>query len=455
MKSLKNTALICLAILFPAMAIAQDQFQTLSLKECLQKALANNQNIAISRYEEQVGDQQIREARSRALPQVSGSGNVTDNYKRQVLVLGAGSFPGVTENQVIQVGNVYAAAISADASQTLFDASVFTALKAAKAGRDYYKQNTMQSEEDIINQTARVYYQILASREQVKSQDSNIAKLTKIVTATQGQYDNGLARKIDLDRIKVNLTNAQTQQMQQKNQIAIQTANLKVLIGLPFETQITPEDVSLREIDSAATGYLPASDFNLNNRTEIQVLNAQIKLTDLQTKAIRAENYPRLSAFFNYGYNGVTNTFSDYFKSGGSDIWYGVGSVGVRLNVPIFDGFARQARTRKSAIQSLELQKQREGLELSLKAGYQSAKIQISNSINTIRAQKENVELANNVYSSSQANFNLGLATLTDLLESQTSFIQAQNSYTQALLDYKLAELETIRSSGNLRSLLQ
>lgn len=453
MKSRKIIAL-CFAILAPGIAMAQAQEQTLSLKECLQKALANNQNIAISRYEEQIGDQQIRETRARALPQINGSGNVTNNYKRQVLVIGAGTFGSPTD-QVVQVGNVYGSVISADASQTLFDASVFTAMKAARAGKDYYKQNTRQSEEDIINQTARVYYQILASREQVKAQDSNISKLTKIVTATKGQYDNGLARKIDLDRIKVNLTNAQTQRIQQMNQIAIQTANLKVLIGLPFETQITPEDISLREIENDATSFLPASDFNINNRTEIQMLNAQIKLTDLQTKAIRAENYPRLSAFFNYGYNGVTNKFSDYFKTGGTDIWYGVGSFGLRLNVPIFDGFARQARTQKSAIQSLELQKQKEGITLSLKAGYQSAKIQIMNSINTIRAQKENVNLANSVYSSSQANYNLGLATLTDLLESQTSFIQAQNSYTQALLDYKLAELETIRSSGNLRSLLQ
>lgn len=455
MNSRKIIGLFCFTVLLPGIALAQNQPQALSLKECLIKALNNNQNIAISRYEEQIGDQQIRETRARALPQVSGTGNVTDNYKRQVLVLPAGSFPGSTKDQVLTVGNVYNTGLSADASQALFDASVFTALKAAKAGKDYYKQNTKQSEEDIINQTAQVYYRILASREQVKSQDSNISKLTRIVAATQGQYDNGLARKIDLDRIKVNLTNAQTQRLQQLNQIAIQTANLKVLIGLPIETDIEPADLSLREIESQAKEFIPSSLFNVNNRTEIQVVDAQIRLRNLQTKAIRAENYPRLSAFFNYGYNGIGNVFSDYFKSGGSDIWYGVGTVGVRLNIPIFDGLARQARTRQSAIQSLELQKRREGIALSLKAGYESARKQIANSIHTISAQKENVALASEVYSSSQANYNLGLATLTDLLEAQTSYIQAQNSYTQALLDYKIAELETIRSSGNLRSLLQ
>ncbi len=444
----------CLGILLPGVVVAQTQ--RLSLKQCLNLALENNQTLAISRYEEQVGEQQIRETRARALPQVNASGNLTDNYKRQVLVLPPG-FQSPGQDGPLKVGLTYGTAINADVSQTLMDASVFTALKAAKAGRAYYKQSTRQTEEDVIHQTAQVYYRILAAREQIRAQDSNIAKLTNIVAATQGQYDNGLARKIDLDRIKVNLTNARTQRLQQLNLVAVQMANLKMLIGLPAEMDIMPEEISLREIEKKAASYVPAEDFDIEDRTEIQVVDVQIRLSNLQTKAFRAENYPKLNAFFNYGYNGVTNNFDSYFKSkSNSDaIWYGVGSFGLRLSIPIFDGFARNARTQKSIIQGLELRKRREGLVLSLKANYQNARTQIVNSISTIRSQKENVELASQVYSSSQSNYNLGLATLTDLLESQTSFIQAQNSYTQALLDYKIAELETIRSAGNLRSLLQ
>ena len=443
----------CLSAL-PGIAAAQPQ--RLSLKQCLNLALEHNQSLAISRYEERIGEQQIRETRSRALPQVNASGNVTDNYKRQVLVLPPGfQVPG--QDGPLQVGLAYGTAVNVDASQALLDASVFTALKAARAGRDYYKQNTRQTEEDVINQTAQVYYRILAAREQIRAQDSNIAKLTNIVAAAQGQYDNGLARKIDLDRIKVNLTNAKTQRLQQLNQVSALMANLKVLIGLPAETDIMPEDISLREIEQKAASYVPAEAFNVEDRTEIQVVDAQIRLRELQTKAIRAENYPKLSAFFNYSYNGVTNNFDDYFKSkANSDaLWYGMGSFGLRMSIPLFDGLARDARIKQSKIQGLELRKRREGVSLSLKSNYQNARTQIVNSISVIQSQKENVELASQVYSSSQSNYNLGLATLTDLLEAQTSFIQAQNSYTQALLDYKIAELETIRSAGNLRTLLQ
>lgn len=443
---------------FPALLLAQGQ--PVTLKQCLQQALANNQSIAISRYEEQKGEQQIIETRSRSLPQVNATGNLTNNFKKQVIVLPAGVFPGAgggTSSQptTIVAGTTYTSAIAADVTQPLFDAAAFTGLKATTAGRDYYKLSTKQTEEDVISQVAQSYYRILANREQIKVQDTNIVRLTRLVKATQGQYDNGLARKIDLNRIQVSLTNAQTQRTQAVNQIAIQTNQLKVLMGVPVETNLTPAEPSIREIEDKATQYVPDNNFDLQNRTEIQVLNTQVRLGQLQKKATQAENYPKLSAFFNYNQNVLSNSFGNLYGGGGDHVGYGVGSYGLRLNIPIFDGFSRRARAAQNQVQINEIEKRREAMALTLSAGFQNARIQMSNSISSINAQKQNVKLAEDVYAASQANFNLGLATLTDLLDAQNSFITAQNSYTQALLDYKLAEIESIRSAGNIRNLLQ
>ncbi len=278
------------------------------------------------------------------------------------------------------VGNVFNTAARVEASQAIINPAVFTALKAARAGKDYYKQNTKQVEEDVIYSTAQVYYSILAAKEQVRALDSNIAKLTKIVQATQGQYENGLARKIDLDRINVNLTNSKTARLRQMNQIAVLMANLKVALGVPIETEIVLDSVSFGAIDENIGKTQPALDFNVQDRTEIRLLDAQITLTDLQTKAIRAENYPSLSAFANYSYNGVTNKFGDFLQQDGA-IWYGVGAFGLNLNIPLFDGLARQARTKQSYLQMKQLQTRRESVSLSLKAGYQSALVQMDNRI--------------------------------------------------------------------------
>jgi outer membrane protein TolC len=64
------------------------------------------------------------------------------------------------------------------------------------------------------------------------------------------------------------------------------------------------------------------------------------------------------------------------------------------------------------------------------------------------------MKLAAEVYTSTQNNYNNGLATLTDLLNAETSLVDAQNSYNQALLNYRLAEIQLIQSNGNIKSLL-
>jgi len=87
-------------------------------------------------------------------------------------------------------------------------------------------------------------------------------------------------------------------------------------------------------------------------------------------------------------------------------------------------------------------------------AAFENAKLQVQSNLTTIKAQQENVDLANEVYASTQNNYKLGLASLTDLLDSETSLTEAQNNYNEALLQYKLAELDIIKSNGNLKNLL-
>lgn len=428
----------------------------MGLKECLQYALRHNSNIAISRYEEQVGEQQIIETRARALPQVNASGNFTDNYKRQVMALPGEIIGQPGKTVTATMGMLYSTAIGADASQTIFDKAVFDALKAARAGRSYYQLSTEQTEEEVIHQVATTYYQLLAAMEQEKTLKQTTEKLSQMVLSTRAQYDNGLARKIDYDRIRVNLTNARTQLAQQETRIVALANQLKTWMGMDIRAEVVPSGLAFQEIEAEASGSgtLPWT-FDAEQRTEIRLMDVQRHLYELQRRATRAEYFPKLSAFANYSYNGLSNDFNDIFRKGGEDVWFGFGSFGLRLSMPLFDGFSRRARIATTTIQLHQLAERRSNLERTLYAGYENARNQISYSIVQIRAQKENVQLAREVHEASRQNYDLGLASLTDYLDAETSYMDAQNSYTQSLLSYKLAELEITRTAGNLKTLVQ
>ena len=126
----------------------------------------------------------------------------------------------------------------------------------------------------------------------------------------------------------------------------------------------------------------------------------------------------------------------------------------MNLKVPIFSGFETRSKIRKADVELRSLQEDLKDTKLSLDLAYANAKTQIDNSMITIQNQKGNAQLAKDVLSNTKNNYVQGLASLTDLLDAENAFTEAQNNYTAAILDYKLAEIQLIKSKGELKTLI-
>ncbi|WP_298709554.1 TolC family protein [Chitinophaga sp.] len=431
------------------------QTKQLSLQDALRFALDHNQQLAVSRLEEQIGKQKTTEIRAQALPQLNATGTLTDNIKKQVMVLpGAMNTAEPGKPMALEVGTTWNAAASGTLTQQLFNQSVFTGLQAARAGEEYYSLQTQQTTEDVIYNVSALYYGLLVRQEKLSVIQSNIDKMTRLVETTQSQLDNGLAKRIDLDRIKVSLVNYQTQKTQLENALKIDENTLKTLMGMPSSEAIDLPALALSEIEQKAAVTQDFGSFNLENRTEFKVLKKTEELQQFQKKAYVSEYFPQLSFNAQYSYNGLSDKF-DLFKGGNTTAqWFGMANIGLTLKIPIFDGFARRSRVNQANLTLQQISKQLELNKLNLTTSFENARLSILNSLSTIKTQKENVALADEVYASTQNNYNLGLANLTDLLNAETSLTEAQNTYNEALLQYKLAELDLIKSHGNLPSLL-
>ena len=92
--------------------------------------------------------------------------------------------------------------------------------------------------------------------------------------------------------------------------------------------------------------------------------------------------------------------------------------------------------------------------KLSLDLDYANAKTQIENSIVTINNQQSNVKLAQEVLDNTKNNYVQGLTSLTEVLDAENANTEAKNNYTAAVLDYKLAEIQLIKSKGELKTLI-
>jgi len=429
---------------------ANAQVTTLTLKDAVTYALQNKADAKKAKLDVENSEYQIQEVRSRALPQISANGSLTHNPIIQTTVIDGAGFgqPGTTIQAAF--GQKWTSGAGISLTQALFDQSVFTGLKAAKSTRQFYQINDQLTEEQVIERVANNYYQVYVQRQKLILLDSNYVNTTKVRDIIKGQFDNGLAKKIDLDRVNVKLSNISTQRQQNLNAVQLQENALKFYIGMPMETQIEIPQSEF-EVTPAALSETP----NTANRTEYLLLKKQEELLNFQKKSVEAEYYPTLSLTAGYNYLGQGPELPWFAKPADGVYWSDYSSIGLNLKVPIFTGFGTRAKVRQADVKIRSLQEDIKDTKLSLDLEYKNATTQIQNSLITIENQKENMILAGEILNNTKNNYLQGLASLTDLLDAENASIEAQNNYTSAILDYKLAEVALIKSKGELKTLIK
>ena len=445
---MKKTILITLLTF--TLSVSAQEVAPLTLKDAITFALENKAEAKKAKLEVENSEYKIQEARSRALPQISANGSMTYNPILQLNAL-PGDFFGAPGTTILApLGQKWNSVAGVTLNQAIYDQSVFIGLKAAKSTREFYQINAQLTEEQVVEKVANAYYQVYVTRQNLNVLDNNLKNTTKVKDIIKGQFENGLAKKIDLDRTLVRISNINTQRQQTLNAVQLQENALKFLMGMPLETKISIPETEFEVTATALSAQMP----DATKRTEYLLLKKNEQLLEYQKKSVQAAYYPTLSLTGSYNYIGQGPEMPWFKKPADGVYWSDFAAIGLNLNVPIFTGFGTRAKVRQAENKLQSIKVDLEETKLALDFEYENAKTQIDNSIISINNQKENAKLAQEVLTNTNNNYIQGLASLTDLLDAENEWVVAQNNYTTALLDYKLAEIQLIKSKGELKTLI-
>ena len=434
-------------------AVAQDS-SGLQLKDALYYALSHYAEAKKARLDLENANYQIDEVRSRALPQVSGSGGLNYNPLLQMSALPGELNPtNPGQTMLIAFGQKWNANLGVSLTQNLFDQSVFTGLKAAKSTREFYQLNSQLTEEKVMEQVATAYYQVWVQQQQIANVDSNIRTAEQVRLVIMGQFENGLGKKIDVDRLDVKLINLNSQRMQLLNALALYENQLKFFIGMPISE---PLKVANRTtLENGVTLADLADPLLTDSRTEMKVLRKQEELLNYKKQSVMAEYYPTLSLSANYSYQGLSNSFPIFKGMDKGANWFDVSTIGLNLKVPIFNGKATRSRLNQADVELKKLKQDQVLATQNLNLEYENARTQIRNALIFLNNQQKNIELAQKVLDNTRNNYREGLAPLTDLLDAQNALYDAQNAYNVSQLDLRVAEIKLLKAKGELNKLVQ
>lgn len=444
---------------------AQNDSTSFDLEACIRYALENTVGVKNARIDEQIANAKVKETIGIGLPQIDASVNLTHNEKLQRFFMqynpgqpgffDAGDITGIQPGDVVAFPNFFQLPSSGTAgitlNQLLFNASYLVGLKAAETYKQLAYKTTEQTQIQVIENVEKAYYAVLISNERIALFDNNIARVDTLLRTTSALHENGFSEEIDVDRVRVTLNNLKSERLKFINIQSLSLGLLKFQMNYPIDKAMTVEgslsDLTVNE--NLFTEYEDGWDYK--NRIEFEILDVQRRLQELDIKNKRSHSLPNLSGFVNLGYStqspdigGLFTTESAVASTSlyGPDKWYNYSSFGITLNVPIFSGLQRNYQMQQARLSLLKIENTYTSLKQSIDLSIQQNTTTYKNSLETLRSQQENMELADKVARVTKIKYEQGVGSSLEVTDAESSLRESQVNYYNALYDAILAKID-------------
>lgn len=403
-------------ILFALAMMPWQAEAAVSLKESFKSAMTNMESIKRAKA---VVDQSIalkNEARAAIMPTISGVGSYTKIDPPSA----AGASPFLLTKQ-------YSGAIRLN--QPLFRGGLVSALEYAKENVLLAKYQKDATAVNLYQLVINAYYSLAVAQMDVK----NVAELLEYskerVNEIRERTKIGRSRRGELVEAEAQLHIAESQYQQ-------------VLLNLQqaektfeFYTRIKPEKLivpaELPKLDGPVGEYL----VKVKNRPDIKANRQQVSLADQEISIAKGSHYPQLDLTGNYYLDrtGVLETSE----------W----DVGVAVVIPIFQGGAVEAQVKQAAegkrIAELSSSEALRAAERDVAINYHNF-LRIREQLKSLR---EALKKSEQVYKLNKKDYQYGLVTNLDVLQSLNVFIETKRSYDNLIsighLNYKNLEALT------------
>lgn len=429
--------------------LIEDRKTSMTLEACISYAVKNNPNLLSMQLSEQANIHKIKEIRAAGLPQINGVGQYMNNYALAEQILPGEVFGLPGQSIPVKFGVANTIIGNVELQQIIFNKSYFAGLKAAKTSQSMMELNTFKTTEDLVYNIAQIYLQLQITEKQKEILMANIDRINQLVTISQIQFEEGLIKKVDVDQLKVNRTNLLTEYQNIEIGVTQQLNLLKFYMGM------TPNaEIEIAEFVSDGDEYPLSNTLKISENTNLQLLKKQQELTVLEAENVKAGYYPSLAGFVRYGWQGQTDklfTSEEQYALRGSP----TGVFGLSLNVPIFDGFKKKNQLQQVRLKQTQILLDEEYLTNSILMEFANANETLRQNKTLLETQQENMQLAEELYDVTKLSYHEGVAPLTELLNAETSLKEAQTQYLTSLLQLNLAELDHLKTSGQLASLIR
>lgn len=291
-----------------------------------------------------------------------------------------------------------------------------------------------QAADDVKYNVENTYYLVVGVEHKKQLADEYAALIQKLSNDVEKMIAEGVATKADGLKVSVKLNEAQMQQLQAENGLALSKMLLCKLCGLPLDSKITVDTTVISNIRETEKS---------NNRAELKMLGQAVELYNAKVKMERAEHLPQVALTGGYMLSNP-NCFNGFEKT-----FKGTWNVGVVARIPIWDWNETHNKVKvakkQAAIAQLQLTDAQQLIDLQIS----QTQFKYDEAVKKLSVTQKNYDTAEENLRCANMGFEEGVMTTTDVMMAQTAWLQAKTQKIEAEIEVITAQLALSHAYGN------
>ncbi|NIR50347.1 TolC family protein [candidate division KSB1 bacterium] len=421
----------------PVSLLAQNH-ENLSLEQAIEIGLRNNYSIIISRNEADIAENNNSLGNAGFLPTL----DATASTNRTKFIQTRQEFAnGQTNENDGATANSRAAGVALN--WTIFDGlKMFTSRSQFETLSDIGELNSRIAVETNVARITNAYHNIVQQQELLKALQDAILISEERTRIAEAQYQIGSGSRLEWNRAKVDLIADSSAYLRQETEWSNAKKELNRLLARDVNTEFVIADTILINPNLI---YEELRGMTLEQNHTLGVARKNTRLARLNLKEVRSEWYPTIS--FNAGTDFSRRESDAGFFILGRDLTY---DVNLSFSFNLFDGFNTRRKSQNAQLDIRNSELRYEDIESQVEAELAKTYKRYQTSLQVVKLEEENVQLARQNVDIALQQFRLGTITSVDLREVQNNFVDSETRFTVAQLEAKLAETGLLRLSGQL-----
>ena len=417
-----------------AAALATGSAQAADLLQTYEMARNGDPQLAIAESNTLYDKEGQVQARAALLPQLSGDASIRRSRTEYEGV--SGTFTGTSRSYGLT------------ASQTLFNWSQFSSLRAQRALSQAADFTLDAANDDLMVRTAAAYFDVLVAIESLAAAETNEAAGKRQFDYADKRLEVGLAPITDVHEARAQYDDARANTILVRNVLEDRYQALAELTGQPVRNlRALPADYrpELPAAHDDAEGWVTRA---VDSNPALRATQLQVDAAEASVQTARGGHYPTLSLGGGWGKDA---SWGDSVGGGGGITGDSTGtSIGLTLSVPIFSGGATQSRVRQALAQRDIAQDQYEAQRRALDRNTRNLYQALVAGVSEVEARRLAVVSAQSAFDASQVGLEVGTRTVLDVVQNQRTLFQAQVEYAQSRYNFLLNRLLLAQATGEL-----